>query len=205
MALRFEGRLVQLVPLDEAHVPALLEVARRGRQAFAMTYVPGDETAMRAYVHAALADARERQGDPVRDDRPGRGPRRRLDPLRQHRALAVAAGAIPLQRPPDRPDAVEIGWTWIDPAAQRTGINVEAKLLMLTHAFEAWQVHRVSLMTDARNTRCREAIVRLGATLDGVLRAARPAADDAIRDTAAYSIVRAEWPACKAALARRLR
>jgi RimJ/RimL family protein N-acetyltransferase len=204
MLLGFEGRLVQLAPLDEAHVPALLEVARRGRQAFAMTHVPGDETAMRAYVRAALADARDGKAIPFAT----------IDRAAGRVVGSTRFGNIerwqwparhPLQRPPDRPDAVEIGWTWIDPAAQRTGINVEAKLLMLTHAFEAWQVHRVSLMTDARNTRCREAIVRLGATLDGVLRAARPAADDTIRDTAAYSIVRAEWPACKAALAGRLR
>ena len=204
MALRFEGRMVRLEPLAHAHIPALLEVARRGRDAFALTYVPDDEIAMGAYVNAALAD---------RDD--GKAiPFATIDRAEGRIVGSTRFGNIehwqwptghPGRRPAGEPDAVEIGWTWIDPAAQRTGINVEAKLLMLTHAFEAWQVHRVSLMTDARNTRCREAILRLGATLDGVLRAARPAADDAIRDTAAYSILRAEWPACKAALARRLR
>ena len=112
----------------------------------------------------------------------------------------------PLRRLHDRPDAVEIGWTWLDPAAQRTGINVEAKLLMLTHAFEAWQVHRVSLMTDARNTRCREAIVRLGAT------PRRRVARGAARQPTARSAtpqrtrsLRADWPTCKAALRARLR
>jgi len=72
-------------------------------------------------------------------------------------------------------------------------------------AFEVWRVLRVTIKTDARNVRTRAAIERLGARLDGVLRAARPGADGALRDTATYSIVDAEWPALKAALAARLR
>ena len=70
------------------------------------------------------------------------------------------------------PDAVEIGSTWLAPDAQRTPVNTEAKLLMLTHAFEVWNVHRVTLKTDARNERSRNAILRLGAQFDGVLRSA---------------------------------
>jgi RimJ/RimL family protein N-acetyltransferase len=76
---------------------------------------------------------------------------------------------------------------------------------MLTHAFEVWRVHRVSLVTDARNATCRQAIQRLGARPDGVIRAARVAADATVRDTAVYSIVAPEWPACAAALRQRLR
>jgi len=202
--LRFEGRLVQLEPLDVVHVRALLEVARSGREAFALTYVPADEIAMRRYVDDALAEARAGRAVPFAT----------IDRTSGRIVGSTRFGNIerwswpeghPRQRTDGRPDAVEIGWTWLDPAAQRTGINVEAKLLMLTHAFETWEVHRVTLMTDARNARCREAIVRLGATLDGVLRAARPGADGAIRDTAAYSIVRAEWPPRKQALVQRLR
>jgi len=166
--------------------------------------VPADAAAMRTYVEAARAEARAGRAIPFATiDRPtGRvvGSTR----FGNIERWAWPAGHA-LQRTGDRPDAVEIGWTWLDPAAQRTGINVEAKLLMLSHAFETWEVHRVSLMTDARNTRCREAILRLGATLDGVLRAARPGADGAIRDTAAYSLLRADWPARKAALLARLR
>jgi RimJ/RimL family protein N-acetyltransferase len=110
----------------------------------------------------------------------------------------------PLQRGEERPDVVEIGATWLAPAAQRTEINTEAKLLMLAHAFEVWRVHRVSLMTDSRNARSRIAILRLGARFDGVLRAARVAVDGVIRDTAAYSILENEWPAVKAGLQARL-
>ena len=111
----------------------------------------------------------------------------------------------PRQRGTHLPDVVEIGWTWLSRPTQRTGINTEAKLLMLAHAFEVWRVHRVSLMTDARNQRSRDAIARLGASFDGVLRAARVAADGGIRDTAAYSILDAEWPRVKAALLARIR
>jgi len=108
------------------------------------------------------------------------------------------------QRGPERPDVVEIGATWLAAAAQRTPINTEAKVLMLTHAFDHWRVHRVSLMTDARNQRSRDAIGRLGARFDGILRAARPASDGVIRDTAAFSILEAEWPAVRANLEARL-
>src|SRR5438046_6220849 len=76
---------------------------------------------------------------------------------------------------------------------------------MLTHAFEVWRVHRVSLMTDARNVRSRNAILRLGAKFDGILRAARVAVDGRIRDTAAFSIVEAGWPEVKAGLQAHVR
>ena len=74
----------------------------------------------------------------------------------------------------DEPDAVEIGGTWLAASAQRSPINTEAKLLMLTHAFETWGVQRVDLKTDARNERSRAAIERIGGKLDGVMRAWQP-------------------------------
>ena len=99
---------------------------------------------------------------------------------------------------------MEIGWTWLGAAAQRTAVNTEAKLLMLTHAFEEWRVHRVSFMTDSRNERSRNAILRLGARFDGILRAQRPASDGGIRDTAAFSILESEWPMIRRQLQSRL-
>jgi len=102
----------------------------------------------------------------------------------------------------DRPDAVEIGSTWLAASAQRTRCNTEAKLLMLTHAFERWQVHAVSFKTDERNVRSRRAIERLGARFDGVRRADMPGADGTVRNSAHYSIVAAEWPAIRARLRR---
>ena len=92
------------------------------------------------------------------------------------------------------PDVVEIGWTWLAASAVRSGINTEAKLLMLRHAFEKWHVHAVRLTTDRRNVRSQAAVERLGARRDGVIRAARTGADGTVRDSVWYSIVAAEWP-----------
>lgn len=99
---------------------------------------------------------------------------------------------------------VEIGWTWLGRAWQRTPANTEAKLLMLRHAFEAMGCIRVELKTDALNQRSREAILRLGAREEGTLR--RHAITDAgrVRDTVYFSILADEWPAVCAALAAKL-
>jgi RimJ/RimL family protein N-acetyltransferase len=104
----------------------------------------------------------------------------------------------------DVPVVAEIGGTWLAPKVHRSAVNTEAKLLMLTHAFETWRVRRVSLKTDARNARSRAAIERLGARFDGVLRAHMPAADAGLRDSAFYSILDSEWPQIHARLTSRL-
>jgi N-acetyltransferase len=100
------------------------------------------------------------------------------------------------------PDACEIGYTWLARSAIRTPANTEAKLLMLTYAFETWQVLRVCLHTDARNQHSRSAIERLGAKFEGILRSHRMAADFIARDSARYSIVAEEWPEVKKNLQR---
>jgi RimJ/RimL family protein N-acetyltransferase len=199
------GRHVRLEPLARAHVPALLAAATSGsRDTFRFTTVPANERDALTYVDEALQLHAQGRALPFAtlDAASGRV-------VGSTRYLNVEFWAWPpgnpLQRGEDLPDVVEIGATWLAPAAQRTPINTEAKLLMLTHAFEVWRVHRVSLMTDARNTRSREAILRLGARFDGVIRAARVAVDGVIRDTAAFSIVEAEWPAVKAGLEAKLR
>jgi N-acetyltransferase len=102
------------------------------------------------------------------------------------------------------PDVVDIGFTWLAGPAQRTHVNTEAKLLMLTHAFEVWRVHRVALQTDVRNKRSWAAIERIGGQLDGTMRADRPGGDDTVRTSARFSIVSAEWPAVKERLTARL-
>ena len=102
------------------------------------------------------------------------------------------------------PDVCEIGYTWLTPTAIRTAANTEAKLLMLTHAFEVWDVLRVCLHTDARNQRSQAAIERIGGKFEGVLRAHRMAADCTPRDSFRYSIIAAEWPAAKQKLTDRL-
>lgn len=102
------------------------------------------------------------------------------------------------------PSGVEVGGTWLSTAAQRSPINTEAKLLLLTFAFEEWNVSRVQIKTDERNDRSRAAIVRLGATFEGILRNFQPGSGDigygSPRNTAMYSIIDSEWPSVKARL-----
>jgi RimJ/RimL family protein N-acetyltransferase len=99
------------------------------------------------------------------------------------------------------PCAIEIGWTWLAASAQRTGINVEAKFVLMEHAFESLGVVRVDLKTDARNERSRKAIERLGATFEGVLRAwsqsHAPGEEGRLRDSARFSVIASDWPTVK--------
>ena len=103
-----------------------------------------------------------------------------------------------------RPDVVEIGATWLAASAQRTRCNTEAKYLLLRHAFEVWDVHRVAFRTDVRNETSRAAIERLGAKLEGIRRADKPGRDGTVRDSIFFSIVRPEWRAVGEALESRL-
>ncbi len=105
-------------------------------------------------------------------------------------------------RPADR--VVEIGWTWLNPVVWGTGVNVEAKLLMLDYAFETLGCIRVELKTDARNERSRAAIAALPAQFEGVLRKHMTVPDVGVRDTAYFSVIDDEWPGVRANLQRRL-
>ena len=198
-----EGRSVRLEPLDLRHVPALVAASSGRRETFRLTTAPDGVEEVRAYVTAALAAHAAGAALPfatvslalgrvVGSTRFGNlerwtWPKGDLDP-----------------RPDGVPDAAEIGWTWLAEEVQRTAVNTEAKRLMLAHAFETWRVHRVTLKTDARNARSRAAIERLGARLDGILRAHFPAVDGAVRDSASYSILAAEWPTVREHLDARL-
>jgi len=105
-------------------------------------------------------------------------------------------------RPADR--GLEIGWTWLTPAAWGSGANIEAKLLQLGHAFDALGCIRVELKTHAANARSRGAMERLGATFEGIHRKHRIVPGIGVRDTAWYSVLDDEWPAVRAGLLARL-
>jgi len=92
---------------------------------------------------------------------------------------------------------IEIGWTWIAPAWQRTAVNTEAKLLMLTHAFETLGCRRVELKTSAKNARSRAAMLRIGASEEGTLRQHMINPDGSSRDSVYFSILDGEWPRVK--------
>jgi len=99
---------------------------------------------------------------------------------------------------------IEIGWTWLAPSCQGTGVNTEAKLLQLQYAFDVLGAGRVAFRTDARNARSRRALERLGATQEGVLRRHTRMPDGFLRDTVYYSILSDEWPAIRSRLVARL-
>jgi RimJ/RimL family protein N-acetyltransferase len=99
---------------------------------------------------------------------------------------------------------LEIGWTWIAPTHQRTATNTEAKLLQLGYAFDELGANRVALKTDERNVRSQEAITRLGAVREGVLREQFRMPDGFMRSSVYFSILAAEWPAVKVRLEERL-
>ena len=199
-----EGRYVLLKPLSLNHISDLVRAATQSRVTYHLTGVPSDESGMRRYVDTALSDRDSGTCLPFAT----------IDRATGRVVGSTRFGNIefwdwsvgnPHQRGEHLPDVVEIGWTWLAPDAQGTGINTEAKLLMLTHAFESWLVHRVCLRTDRRNERSRAAIERLGAQFDGVVRAVQIAYDDTIRDMAVYSILDTEWPELKTRLAGLLR
>jgi N-acetyltransferase len=193
-----QDAVVRLEPLSLIHVPGLLIAATEDRKHFSLTPIPFDEASMTEYVEAALGEAADGTQLPFATVRQSD---QRIVGSTRFGDLAIwswVPGAT--KQRIDRPDVAEIGWTWLAGSAQRTSVNTSAKLLMLTYAFEEWDVHRVRIRTDRRNARSRAAIERLGATLDGVLRGDRPSPDGSVRDSAVYSIVASEWPSIKADL-----
>lgn len=95
---------------------------------------------------------------------------------------------------------LEIGWTWLTPSVQRTGVNTECKYLLLRHAFEVWNTIRVQFRTHHLNTNSQRALERLGAVREGVLRNQLILPDGSYRYTVYYSIIQSEWPSVKARL-----
>jgi RimJ/RimL family protein N-acetyltransferase len=198
------GDVVTLQPMTLDHVGALAAAAGEDRASYAFTPVPDGEAAMRTYVEAVLADADIGWALPfvttlTADGRVVGSTRfLDLDDWSGRRVGGPPLGALATPR------TAEIGATWLAASAQRTAVNTEAKLLMLRYAFDTWEVERITFKTDARNARSRAAIERVGAQFEGIRRAHVPASDGTIRDSAYYSIIRAEWPDVRAGLEARL-
>ncbi len=204
--LTLRGRFVHLMPMGTDHVDDLVAAATRDRSTFQLTPVPSSRASMATYVSRAIE--RRRSGVHVPFVTFSVALQRivgstRFYDLETWDWPAEPAGTAPLQRH-DRPDVASIGYTWLDPEVQRSPVNTEAKLLMMDHTFDRWQVWAVRIQTDARNRRSRAAIERLGLSLDGVLRADKPGADGTVRDSAVYSLLADEWPTHRERLAARL-
>ena len=185
------GENVRLEPLELAHAEALYLAGQHPR---IWDYMPVDPSAsvasMRAWIAEALA-AREASTQ--------------MPFAIFERATNAIAGSTRYLDISAHDRNLEIGWTWLTPAAQRTAINTECKYLLLRHAFETLGAIRVQLKTDRRNETSQRAIERLGAVREGILRKQRIVRDGYQRDSVMYSITDDEWPAVKAGLEAKLR
>jgi RimJ/RimL family protein N-acetyltransferase len=179
------GSLVRLEPLSLAHVDALCAV---GLDPELWRFIPTpvtDASEMRGYVQAALDE--QQRGSAL--------PFAVVDAATREVIGSTRFGNIELAH-----RRLEIGWTWYALSRQRTGVNTNAKLLLLTHAFETLGMNRVELKTDALNSRSRNAIARIGGTQEGLFRQHMITASGRVRDTVYFSIIKAEWLDIKARL-----
>lgn len=185
-----EGRLVVLEPLGPDHEIGLFEAARDG-DLFA--WLPEDLADSRQQVHSWLM----RSIQAAREDR--EVPFAILETQSLKPVGSTRFHEIRLEHL-----RVEIGWTWLASRVWGTGVNVESKLLLLTHAFERVGCRRVEFKTDARNARSRGALDALGASFEGILRKHMVVQAGAPRDSAYYSVIDDDWPRVKLLLERRL-
>jgi N-acetyltransferase len=189
LATRLQGSIVVLEPLAEEHAEGLWGAARPAEIWTWLAHIGESREYFDRWLRLSLeAASRGEEGVfATRDRASGR---------------LVGSSRYLNVRPADR--ALEIGWTWLTPSAWRTGANVEAKLLMLEHAFESLGCIRVEFKTDARNERSRAALAALPARFEGVMRKHMTVPDVGVRDSAYFSIVDDEWPEVRANLEQRL-
>ena len=184
-----EGSRVRLEPFTLDHVPGLAEVALDPAIWQWTLARPTSEADLRAWAEAALVgrDAGTEFPFTTIDVATGRpiGSSRYMNIVLEHRRL-------------------EIGWTWVAPAWQRSGANREAKLLMLGHAFDDLGCRRVEFKTDSLNEPSRTALLGIGATFEGIFRNHMVMPDSRMRHSAYYSVIDGEWPAVRAGLERSL-
>lgn len=177
-----DGERVRMEPMSTAHLDALA-LAGGFEELWRWTAVNAAKREdMKIYIDAALADAAKGVALPfVTIDKPS--------------GAVIGSSRFGNIDPVNR--KTEIGWTWITPAFQRTHVNSEAKLLMMTHAFEVWECVRVELKTDVLNQKSRNAMLRLGLVEEGVLRKNILTQGGRYRDSVYYSVLDTEWPAMK--------
>ncbi len=189
------GDVVRLEPLAPEHVPGLRRAAEgAGPSAFAAVPTPDE---VEDYVARALE----------RRDAGAYAPFAQIEAA-TGRVVGHTAYLTPRWMDGGRLFAVEIGSTWLAPAARGTAVNPAAKLLLMTQAFESWGVDRVDIKTDARNEAARAAIAATGATFEAVLRAWQPSLapgeEGRVRDTAMFSVTPPQWPWVRARLEERI-
>ena len=184
-----EGEFVRLEPMALEHLDALWEAGGDDSlwRLNPMTVASRDD--MQRYIETALADRDRGIALPF---------------VTIERVSGKVIGSTRFGNIDVNNLRAEIGWTWINPAWQRTAVNTGAKLLMLTHAFEVWRCIRVELKTDVLNDRSRNAILRLGAKEEGVFRNHVICDTGRFRDSIYFSIIDTEWESVKANLTSKL-
>lgn len=180
------GQIVRLEPLQMKHAAELYNVSQ---DQVIWTYMP-------AFPPRSLADMEQIIATALREQESRTCLPFAIIDLAQGRA--VGSTRYHDWRLPDH--GVEIGWTWIAPSVQRTGVNTECKYLLLRHAFERLGAIRVQLKTHHLNTKSQRAIERLGAVREGLLRNHMIMPDGSYRHSVFYSIIESEWPRVKAGL-----
>jgi len=190
LARRLGGRLVVLEPLEQRHEEGLWEAAGDPE---IWRFMPRDAIASREAFHAWVEEA-------LGEERAGvRVP---FAVLEASSGRPIGSSSYLTLRPSHR--GLEIGSTWMARSVWSTGANVEAKLLLMEHAFERHGCMRVEFKTDARNERSCGALAALPARFEGVFRKHMLVRDGVVRDSAYYSVTDDEWPAVKTALLTRL-
>ena len=184
-----EGRRVRLEPLGLEHVGQLAEIALDPAVWQWTLARPTDEGGLRAWAETAIAGRAAGTEYPfvTLDAATGR-------PIGSSRYMNIVPEHLRL----------EIGWTWIAPAWQRTGANREAKLLMLGHAFDTLGCRRVEFKTDSLNAPSRAALLGIGAQFEGIFRNHMVMPGGRMRHSAWYSVIDEEWPAVREGLERSL-
>jgi len=180
-----EGRIVKLVPLKKIHQSALLEAASDGHLwDLWFTSIPG-ENQIDNYIESALAQFDNRLSIPF---------------VVIHKESNKLIGSTRYCNIDVKNKRLEIGYTWYSQSFQRTGVNTECKYLLLKNAFENFDVIAVEFRTHWFNQKSRNAILRLGAKQDGVLRNHRLDTEGRMRDTVVFSIIASEWEVVKQSL-----
>ena len=177
-----EGPTVRLEPLGTRHLDGLCEVGLDPELWRLTVSRVHDRAGMEHYVATALAEQRAGSGLPF---------------ATVWRATGQVVGTTRFGNVSVEHRRVEIGWTWLGRGWQRTGVNTEAKYLMLRHAFEQWDCIRVELKTRRLNERSRAAMRRIGAQEEGVLRRHMVNEGGSLRDSVFYSVIAEEWPEVK--------
>ena len=187
--ISLEGNIVRLEPMGEEHIDALWDA---GNDESLWRLIPTNVASqgdMRKYVEIALADRERGIALPF---------------VTIERSSGKVIGSTRFGNIDTANRRAEIGWTWINPAWQRTAVNTEAKLLMLTHAFETWKCIRVELKTDALNEKSQNAILRIGAKQEGIFRQHVICDSGRFRDSVYFSILDREWESVKADLTSKM-